>query len=162
MNGELLPLRDNDIRIIFLETERELPASIFDPDKIIPEDSQIDPSLRLSYDEIVKETIALIDSQPDWPEPKELVEKYWQARNIKDYDTMALYWPGSATWNEKLLANEKSVEYAFGEAEYPYSGSAYVPYADKSYYLKNGSYNLKMWLKSDKSTRGRYYIISGN
>ena len=135
MNGELLPLRESHTRTILLKTELELPADIFNPDKVIPESSQIEPSLRLSYDEIVKETIEAIDSRPDWPTPKELVEAYWQARNVKDYDTMSLYWPGSATWNENVLANEKPVEYVFGEVEYSDYGGAYVPYAAKSYYL---------------------------
>jgi hypothetical protein len=161
-NGVMLPLRLTGIRTILLETNREIPADIFDPNKIIPEAGQVQQSLKESYSEIVKEIISKIDSLDSWPEPTQLAVGYWQARNKKDYDTMALYWPGSATWNEKLLADEKPVEYVFGVVQYPDYGGAFVPYAEKSYFLKNQKFNLKMWFKNEGSVKGRYYIISGN
>jgi len=145
-----------------LRTDCEFPTDIFAPDKVIPEGGQAQQSQRKSYKEIVNEAIKIIDSREDWPEPKELVQRYWQARAAKDYDTMAILWPGSATWNQKVLANEKPAEYVFGETEFPQYGGAYVPYAEKTYYEKNGKYNLKMCLHNEKSTKGRYYIISGN
>jgi len=129
------------------------------PTKLCP---KTEPSLRQSYDEIVTETIAIIDSREDWPEPKELVQRYWQARAKKDYEQMAIFWPSSATWNQKGLADEEPAEYVFGETVFPQYLGAYVPYAEKTYYENNGKYNLKMWLHNEKSTKGRYYIISGN
>jgi hypothetical protein len=160
--GNRLQLRLSSIKKIFLQTSCEFPVDIFDPDKVMPKDGQAEQSQRKSYKEIVNEAIKIIDSREDWPEPKELVQRYWQARAAKDYDTMAILWPGSPTWNQKLLANEKPAEYVFGETEFPQYGGAYVPYAEKTYYEKNGKYNLKMWLHNEKSTKGRYYIISGN
>jgi hypothetical protein len=160
--GNRLPLRLSSIKKIFLQTSCEFPVDIFDPDKVVPKDGQAAPSLRQSYDEIVTEAIAIIDSREDWPEPKELVQRYWQARAAKDYDTMAILWPGSATWNQKVLASEKPAEYVFGQTEFPQYLGAYVPYAEKTYYEKNGKYNLKMLLHNEKSTKGRYYIVSGN
>ncbi len=160
--GNRLPLRLSSIRKIFLETSCQFPVDIFVPAKVIPKDGQAELSLRQSYDEIVKEAIAIVDIRVDWPEPKELVQRYWQARSAKDYDTMSVLWPGSATRNQKLLADEEPAEYVFGETVFPQYGGAYVPYAEKSYYEKNSKYNLKMWLHNEKSTKGRYYIISGN
>ena len=75
---------------------------------------------------------------------------------------MAILWPGSASWNRQLLADEEPAGYVFGETVFPQYGGAFVPYAEKSYHDKHGAYNLKMWLHNKKSTKGRYYIISGN
>ena len=74
---------------------------------------------------------------------------------------MAIFWPVSATWNRKLLADEEPAEYVFGEIVLSQYGGAFVPYAEKTYYEKRSEYNLKMWLDNKKSTKGRYYIISG-
>jgi len=159
--GELLPLRIVATRSIYLQINPEFPVDLFNPKKVIPQDEQAEPSLRQSYDSIVEDTIATIDRQKDWPEPRKLVESYWQARARKDYDLMALYWPGSALWNEKRLRTETPVEYVFGDAVISTDG-AYVPYASKAYYEQHGGYKLKMWLTDKMSAKGRYYIISGN
>lgn len=110
----------------------------------------------------IEKGILEIDHQPSWPEPKELVEKYWQARTAKDYEAMALYWPGSKVWNEQIISGEKPIEYTFGQPRQIEPGMIIVPYAAASYYKQNQTYNLKMLLSNKKSIKNRYYIISGN
>jgi hypothetical protein len=118
---------------------------------------------RIAYEKAFKEAVSVIDSRKSWHEPRELVISYWQHRNAKDYDEIAILWPGSSTWNRHALEKEEPVEYVFGEVQ---KGSAeglvVVPYASKDYYEKHGKYSLKMRLSKEKSTKGRYYIVSGN
>jgi len=118
-DGTFLPIKLSKIITIYLETGVEFPSGIFEPDsleKLALKPSG--PSLRQSYDDTVKEAIRIIDNRQNWLEPRELVKAYWQARAVKNYDEMAVYWPGSKTWNRKLLDNEKPVEYVFGEAQF--------------------------------------------
>ena len=118
---------------------------------------------KTAYDKAFEDAIAVIDARESWPEPRDLVIAYWKKRNAKQYDEMALFWPGSATWNRQALENEKPVEYVFGEAQATeLQGRLIVPYASKSYFDKHGTYGLKMRLSNEKSARGRYYITSGN
>ncbi len=147
---------------IYLKTNPEFPAGIFDPNMVIPETELSKTSPRKSYQQIVNEAIVKIDSSESWPQPRELTERYWQARNAKDYDKLAIFWPGSATWNQRIIADEKPIEYVFGEPQKVDDQKVNVPYATKSYYKENDTYNLAMRLTNEKSEKGRYYIISGN
>ena len=149
------PLKTSSIKRIYIQTNPQFPAGIFDPDNIIPKNHQVVPSLS-------GQAFAIIDGSPDWPEPKELVEAYWQARAKKDYEKMTVYWPDSAAWDRQFLADEEPVEYVFGEAVKPSQGLIVVPYASKDYYEQHGEYNLKMMLQNKRSAKGRYYIMSGN
>ena len=153
------PLKVSGTKRIYIRTDPEFPNGIFETSNLIPAGAKIRKEGEKTPFE---QTIAIIDSRPNWPEPQELVKRYWQARAAKNYDEMAILWPGSATWNQKLLADEKTAEYVFGETVFTQYGGAFVPYAEKTYYEKHGKYNLKMWLRNEKSTKGRYYIVSGN
>lgn len=149
---------------LYIQTEPEFPEGIFDPNKIVPEGARYkDPLAKSAFEKDFDAAMVIIDSNEDWPGPKELVNSYWQARAAKDYGKMAIYWPGSASWNRDVAEKEKSAEYVFGEvSETGIKGTVIVPYAEKSYYEEHRTYNLKMWLTSEKSAKGRYYIISGN
>ncbi len=117
---------------------------------------------KAAYDAFEK-AITSIDTKENWPEPRDLVVTYWKARTAKNYDEMEIFWPGSATWNRQVLENEEAIEYVFGEVQITETqGHIIVPYASKSYYKKHGKYSLKMRLENKKSTKGRYYIVSGN
>ena len=115
-----------------------------------------------AYDKALIEAISVVDDRDIWPEPRELVVSYWQHRSAKNYDEMAILWPGSATWNQSL-EKEEPVEYVFGKVQpWEIEGDIIVPYASKSYYDKHGKYGLKMVLSNKKSAKKRYYIVSGN
>ena len=118
---------------------------------------------KTAYDKAFEEAISVVDTRESWPEAHDLAIAYWQARTAKNYDEMAIYWPGSATWNRKALKKEEPVEYVFGEVQpAEIEGHLIVPYASKNYFGKHGKYNLKMRLSNEKSSKGRYYIVSGN
>jgi len=118
---------------------------------------------RTAYEKAFEEAIAVIDSRKNWPEARDLVIAYWQARNKKNYDELAVFWPGSATWNRQALKKEEPVVYVFGEVRKTEVASIIVvPYASKDYYDKHGKYGLKMRLSNEESAKGRYYIASGN
>ena len=117
---------------------------------------------KTAYDKAFEQALSVIDGKNSWPEPRELVVKYWRARSAKKFDEMAVYWPGSAAWIQSL-EKEEPVEYVFGEAKlWEIVDHIIVPYASKSYFDKHGKYSLKMVLSNSKSSKGRYYIISGN
>jgi hypothetical protein len=139
------------------------PVSIYDlgvpkSAKIVhPEDD------KTTFENTFEEATAVIDSRENWPEPRDLVIAYWQARAAKNYDEMAIYCPGSAKWNRPALRKEEPVEYVFGEVQPgEIEGHLIVPYASRNYFQKHGKYSLKMILSNEKSSKGRYYIISGN
>ena len=118
---------------------------------------------KTAFGKAFEEAIIEIDNRKNWPEPRNLAVAYWKARTAKNYDEMAIFWPGSATWNRQVIENEEPVEYVFGEAQITeMEDNIIVPYASKSYYEKQGKYSLKMRLTNRKSTKGRYYIFSGN
>jgi hypothetical protein len=118
---------------------------------------------KTAYEKAFEKAITVIDNRENWPEPRDLVVAYWKDRNAKNYDKIEIFWPGSATWNRQVLENEEPVEYVFGEIQATeIEGHIIVPYATKGYYEKHGKYSLKMWLDNKKSTKGRYYITSGN
>jgi hypothetical protein len=118
---------------------------------------------KTAYEKAFEKAITVVDNRRNWPEPRDLVVTYWKARIAKNYDEMAIFWPGSETWNRKALENEEPIEYVFGEVQATeIEGHIIVPYATKSYYEKHGKYSLKMRLENKKSTKGRYYIVSGN
>jgi uncharacterized protein YhfF len=118
---------------------------------------------KTAYDKAFEEAISVVDTRESWPEAHDLAIAYWQARTAKNYDEMAIYWPGSATWNRKALKKEEPVEYVFGEVQpAEIEGHLIVPYASKNYFGKHGKYSLKMRLSNEKSSKGRYYIVSGN
>ena len=116
-----------------------------------------------AYEQAFEEAISVIESREEWPAPRDLVIAYWQARAAKNYDEMAVFWPGSATWNRQVIEKEEPVEYVFGEVQAAeVEGYIVVPYASGSYYDKHGEYSLKMLLSDRKSAKKRYYIVSGN
>jgi hypothetical protein len=118
---------------------------------------------RTEYEKAFEKAIAVIDSRENWPEPRDLVVAYWKFRAVKNYEELAILWPGSAIWNRQVLENEEPIEYVFGEVQpAEIEGCIVVPYATKSYYENNRKYSLKMLLDNKKSTKGRFYIISGN
>ena len=118
---------------------------------------------KTAFGKAFEEAIIVIDNRKNWPEPRDLAVAYWKARAAKNYDEMAIFWPGSATWNSRVIENEESIEYVFGETQTgEMEDNIIVPYASKSYYEKHGKYSLKMRLTNKKSTKGRYYITSGN
>ena len=118
---------------------------------------------RTAYDKAFAEAIAAVDAKENWPEPRDLAIAYWRARNAKKYDEIAMYWPGSATWNRRVVEKEEPVEYVFGKVQsWEIEDHVVVPYASKSYYDKHGKYSLKMVLSDKKSAKKRYYIVSGN
>jgi len=113
-------------------------------------------------DQTFEEEISAVDARGSWPEPRDLVIAYWQARNAKNYEEMSVFWPGSASWNQSL-EKEEPVEYVFGKAQPGKSEDIIiVPYASKTHFEEHGQYNLKMVLSKRGSSKGRYYIVSGN
>lgn len=149
------------ITIVHLDTTREIPLSLFDPDRV---SSDTFPPKELTFAWHFNRAIKEIDSHAEWPDtPEALVKAYWKARAAKDYDEMAVLWPGSGVWNKSVVAREKPVEYVFGKAEDTGHGSGViVPYASSRHYEETGAYNLKMRLTNEKSAKGRHYITSGN
>ncbi|HUT30777.1 MAG TPA: zf-HC2 domain-containing protein [Sedimentisphaerales bacterium] len=148
---------------IYLQTNPWFPEGIFDPNNLLPEGAQIrEPGAKTTFEKDFEAAIAIIDGKDQWSTPEEVALAYWQARARKDCNEMAVLWPGSASWNRQLVENETPVEYVFGKARKAGGKYVIVPYTDKSYYEKHGDYNLKTWLTNEKSTKGRYYIISGN
>jgi len=148
---------------LYLETNLDFPDGIFDPNGLVPTGAKIrKEGEKTSFEKHFEQAIAIVDSREHWPEPRELVSRYWQARSAKDYDEMAILWPGSASWSHRHVENEKPVEYVFGETRKAGDNRVIVPYAARSYYEEHGTYNLKMWLHNNRSTKGRYYIFSGN
>jgi hypothetical protein len=118
---------------------------------------------KTTFDKAFEEAISVVDKRENWPGPRDLAVAYWKARAEKNYEEMAIYWPGSATWNRKVIENEEPVEYVFGKVQSTdIKGHIIVPYATKIYFEKYGKYSLKMRLTNIKSTKGRYYIYSGN
>ncbi len=119
---------------------------------------------KTAYDKAFEEAIPVVDSRESWPEPRDLAIVYWEKRNAKEYNELAILWPGSATWNHRIIKDEELVEYVFGKARAAENmkDTLIVPYASKRYFNKHGEYNLKMRLSNEKSAKGRYYITSGN
>ena len=118
---------------------------------------------KTAYGKAFEKAIAVIDNRENWPEPRDLVVAYWKNRTAKNYDEIAIFWPGSATWNRQALENEEPIKYVFGKVQATEIEShIIVPYATKNYYEKHRKYSLKMRLENKKSTKGRYYITSGN
>ena len=157
-NGNIL--MEAEIKLDYPETG---PTSIYD--LIVPSSAKIIGSEeeKTEFEKVFDKAIAIIDSRESWPEPRDLVVAYWKARIAKNYDEMAIFWPGSPTWNRQVLKNEEPIGYVFGEVQAAeIEGHIIVPYTTKSYYGKHGKYSLKMRLSNVKSTKGRYYIVSGN
>jgi hypothetical protein len=139
------------------------PTNIYDLG--IPSSAKIMDSKKpeTEVEKAFNKAIEIIDSRKSWSEPRDLVVAYWEARASKNYNEMSVLWPGSATWNRRIIESEEPVEYAIGEVQSTeFNGYIIVPYASKDYYEKHAKYNLKMRLTNRKSTKGRYYIYSGN
>jgi len=148
--------------VVHLDTEADIPDELLDPESVTSEMLAtwgVSTPLQAEFDK----AMAIVDGRDTWPAtPREVAEAYWKARNAKDWGEMAVLWPGSAAWH-RILADEAPVEYVFGEAEGDTrSNQIVVAYAAKDYYEKHGTYNLKMRLSNDKSSKGRYYVVSGN
>jgi len=149
------------VTIVHVDTTREIPDTLFDPSSIESEEFFVPKEKLHGWHEHV--ALKEIDSREHWPEmPAEVAEAYWRARNAKDFQEMAVLWPGSGSWHEKALAAEEPTEYVFDEGREAASGQYYVPYCSKQYYEENGRFNLKMVLRNDRSEKGRWYITSGN
>ena len=130
---------------------------------IIPDDEEVDIEIEAEEPTTFEEAINVVDKRKNWPEPRDLAVEYWKARTAKNYDEIAMFWPGSATWNRQVIENEEPVEYVFGKVQTTeMEDNIIVPYATKSYYEKNRKYSLKMRLTNKKSSKGLYYIYSGN
>lgn len=145
----------------FVDDTRRLPDNLFDLAKIA-RDQLADT--RTPFDREFASAIRILDARQHWPKtPEEVCKAYWNARAAKRFDEMAVLWPGSAAWNSRLKA-EKPVKYVFGEARKleGIENVVLVPYASADYCRKHGTYNLNMRLTNKRSTRGRYYITSGN
>ena len=156
-NGEIRDHKSQSVILIYLDTAREIPEELVEPDSITP-----DMFAGGNYED---KAIAIIDSREDWPTtPEEVAKAYWKARKAKQCDEMVILWPdsGGVNWPE-VCQNERIPEYVFGEArKESASRRVIVPYATRAYYEKHGTYNMKMRLTNEKSTKGRYYIVSGN
>lgn len=149
------------VTLVYLDTAREIPDTLFDPSSIESEEFFVPKEKLFGWHFYI--ALREIDSREVWPEtPEEVAALYWQARNAKDFQKMAVLWPGSGSWHEKALGAEELTEYVFDEGRGSASGNYYVPYCSKQYYEKTGRFNLKMVLRSDKSEKGRWYITSGN
>jgi len=152
-DGEIDDSRRQSVILIYLDTEREIPDQLMEPDSITPD-------MFAEY-----KAMAIIDSREDWPAvPEEVAKAYWAARRAKQYDEMVMLWPDSAAidWSE-VCADERIHEYVFGEARKDgESQRVIVPYATRDRYERDGTYNMKMRLTNEGSSKGRYYIVSGN
>lgn len=116
-----------------------------------------------AFDKAFEQAMAVIDNCENWPEPRDLAIAYWKVRAVKNYEEMAIFWPGSETWNRQVLEKEELGEYVFGDVQATkFEGHIIVPYATKNYFEKYRKYSLKMRLSNEKSAKGRYYIVSGN
>jgi hypothetical protein len=147
----------------YFDYPQEGPTSIYDLG--VPSSVKIASSEKekTNYEIAFQSAISKIDNMEAWPGPRELSIAYWKARTEKEYNEMAVFWPGSSTWDRQAIENEEPVEYVFGEVRTTEVESRIeVPYASKSYFDKHAKYNLKMRLSNEKSRKGRYYIVSGN
>lgn len=148
-------IMDGEATFSYLETG---PQSIYDLG--VPKDTPIE-----NADEPVSgpgPAIGRIDAAESWPDPEDLVRRYWQARHEKDFETTRLYWPGSEAWDEETFRKESPVEYVFGPSKQINDITLCIPYDVKSDYEQNHTYRWKMILSSAQSQKGRYYILSGN
>ena len=150
------------IVIIHLDTSRDIPDALLDPESI---DSPAIFAPYNGWEGNFNKAIGIIDSREHWPgTPEEVAKTYWEARNAKQYDEMEILWPGSGSFNwSEICKHEKFVKYVFGKARKdPHSQYVFVPYAAEGYYDEHGTYNLKMVLSNQRSSKGRYYVVSGN
>lgn len=147
----------------YFDYPEEGPTSIYDlgvtsSAKIITSEKE-----KTEYEIAFQSTITEIDNMENWPNPRELSIAYWKARTAKDYEKMEIFWPGSSTWDRQAIESEDPVEYIFGKVQTTeIEGHVVIPYASKGYFDKNGKYNLQMRLSNERSSKGRYYIVSGN
>jgi len=149
------------VTVCFVDDTREVPDGLFDASRITAE---LLADTRTPFQREFAKAVKIIDARKDWPGTPEAVTKaYWEARAAKCFDEMAVLWPGSAGWNSRLKA-ERPVKYVFGKAREleGVKDVVLVPYASADYFRKHGTYNLNMRLTNKKSTKGRYYITSGN
>jgi hypothetical protein len=116
----------------------------------------------VSFDQAKDRAIEIVKQRDVWPQtPVAVCKAFWIARANKDYTEMEVLWPGSASFNwPELCKSDPDVEYLFGEAS---ADGTRVPYAAKSHFDKNNTYNLTMHLTMLDTNKGpRYYIMSGN
>ncbi len=153
--------KGSTVRIVHLDTTREIPDELLDPANI-KRDAFVSKEKLFAWH--FGRAIKTLDARKDWPNtPEEVSRVYWEARATKNYSEMAVLWPGSDVWNHELK-DEKPVKYVFGKAyENPQAPEyTHVPYAAEAYYREHGRYNIKMILTNKDSAKGRYYIVSGN
>jgi hypothetical protein len=106
--------------------------------------------------------LEVIRGREVWPESAVGVcEAYWAARGKKDYDEMAVLWPGLASLDlVEMCKDDGDVQYVFGEVS---ADDTAVPYAAKGYYDANKTYNLTMRLTVLYTEHGpRYFVVSAN
>ena len=116
----------------------------------------------LSFDEAKSQALEVIAVREDWPlTPEDLCKAFWDARAKKDYEEMALLWPGSASYDWAAICKDDSdVTYVFGEAS---GDPIVVPYASQQDYEEQGTYNLKMHVEAfDAPDGARHFITSAN
>lgn len=109
----------------------------------------------------IESRISQIDQLETWPEPLELVQQYWDARNKRDYETTRLYWPNSEQWDE-AIKEEAPTDYVFGQPYTVTTTSLNIPYDSQEHYNQTQEYRFVMVLSKKHSEKGRYYIVSGN
>jgi len=116
----------------------------------------------LTFMEAKEAALEVIRGREVWPgSAVGVCEAYWAARGKKDYDEMAVLWPGLASLDMvEMCKDDGDVEYVFGEAS---ADGIEVPYATKGYYDANKTYNLTMRLTVLYTEHGpRYFVVSGN
>jgi hypothetical protein len=114
------------------------------------------------FTEAKEAALAVIRGRAVWPETAVGVcEAFWAARGKKDYDEMAVLWPGLASLDlVEMCKNDVDAEYVFGEAS---ADGIEVPYATKGYYDANKTYNFTMHLSVLYTEHGpRYFVVSAN
>ena len=137
-------------------SHRDSPIGASEPNATAPE------ARLVSFESAKEQALKIIRQRDSWPEsPVAVCRAYWIARTNKDYAEMVVLWPNSASLDWKhISSNDPKVDYVFGKASID---GKQVPYAAKSYFERNGSYNLTMRLDLLHTDKGfRYYIISGN
>ena len=158
-SGEIRDYKSQSVILIYLDTSRNIPDSMFDPESInSPERFNSNTAKwRIAFEKAIAE----IDRRDDYPEtPEEVAKAYWEARNAKNFEEMAVLWPGSARWNESLK-DEKPIQYVFGKARKLDGRNIVVPYATSKELIEQNKC-LHMRLRNERSAKGRYYITSGN
>ncbi len=154
--------KSTSVRQIYLQTNPEFLDGIFDIDLLASGEMKSPESLLgTTFEGVFEQALADIDSRQSWFEtPEELANAYFQARSRKDFDQLALLWPGSEFINHQEISNEESTEYVHGPVREISQNRFIIPYATDAYYQEHGEYSDHLTIINAHSLSGRYYIIS--